>query len=551
MKYFLLLLTAVLALPVFAQPRPQDPPKRAKDWWQADWKKDSLPGISLDLAYDYLKGRKSKRVIVAIIDGCVDTSHEDLRGVVWVNNKEIPGNGIDDDHNGYTDDVNGWCFICGKNNTSQLDDAPDDVRTYMTWRKKFEGVDTSGLKGSLKLQYAIYRESKIKLKEGLEFRRLNETMQADTGRFRHYMSNLPASYKDTLLTSVPFGTLPFTNAFDSSANLFWVHVNDKMKGSSRPPTLGMYAFYLKSPEFLSKYFFKEFIDRMTDGYDTLKNYREVVGDDENDFVTPYGAATIKVAGHPDEHATFIAGIICANRENNTGIRGIADNVAIMPVVVASNAGSRDKDLAFGIRYAVDNGAAVINISLGGVPSLGEHVKEVMEAFDYASEHEVVVVNGAGNDGVDIDKSAYCLGDGTGRKEDEGYIRVGATTGLSNENLVSGFSNYGHRTVDLFAPGSTIYSTVPGNKYKSNGGTSFAGPMVAGVAALLKSYFPTLTARQIKEILVKSVYKPDVQVLLPISQGSSAKLAFKDMSESGGILNAYNAVLLADKMTKGR
>ncbi len=237
--------------------------------------------------------------------------------------------------------MNGWCFVCGKNNTSQLDDAPDDVRTYLTWRKKFEGVDSSGLTGILKLQYAIYRMSKIKLREGLEFRGLNASMQADTARFRHYMNNLPAVYKDTLLTHVPFATIPYTNAFDSAANLFWVHVNEKMKGASRPPTLGMYTFLLKNPEFLSKYFFKEFIDRMTDGYDTTKTYRGVVGDDDNDFVTPYGASTIKVAGHPDKHATFIAGIIGANRENNIGIRGIADNVAIMPVVVASNAGGRD------------------------------------------------------------------------------------------------------------------------------------------------------------------------------------------------------------------
>jgi cell wall-associated protease len=549
-EVFFMLFATALSLSGLAQQGAQNPPKRAQDWWQADWKKDSLPGISLNEAYDYLKGRKSTRVVVAILDCSIDTAHEDLKGIFWVNNKEIPGNGTDDDHNGYADDVNGWCFVCGRNNVSQVDDAPDDVRTYMTWRGRFEGVDTSKLKGSLKLQYTLYRRSRVKMMEGLEFRRLNERMQADTARFRHYMSNLPVLYKDSQLTHVPFASLAYSSSFDSMANLFWVHVNQRMKGSAGAPTLGAYTWLLKNPEFLDKSFFKGFIDLMTNGYDTTKNFRLVVGDDDNDFTTPYGAPGIRPPGHPDQHATVIAGIIGANRENNIGIKGIADNMSIMPVVIASNAGGRDKDLAFGIRYAVDNGAAIINISLGGVPSLGEHVKEVTEAFDYASRHGVLVVNGAGNDGIDMDGETYCLGQGTRGKDNDDYIRVGSTTALLNENLVSSFSNYGQRSVDLFAPGTAIYSTVPGNKYGSHSGTSFAGPVVAGVAALLKSYFPTLTARQIKEILVKSVYKPDLMVFTPFDMRARNKIPFGTMSKSGGIVNASYAVMLADKMTTG-
>ncbi len=507
-------------------------------------------GISLNEAYDYLKGRKSTRVVVAILDCSIDTAHEDLKGIFWVNTKEIAGNGTDDDHNGYADDVNGWCFVCGRNNVSQVDDAPDDVRTYMTWRGKFEGVDTNKLKGSLKLQYTLYRKSRVKMQEGLEFRALNERIQADTAGFRRYMRNLVVLYKDSQLTHVPFATVPYSSPFDSMANLFWAHVNQRMKGSAGAPTVGAYTWLLKNPEFLDKSFFKGFIDPMTNGYDTTKNFRLVVGDDDNDFTTPYGTPGIRPPGHPDQHATIIAGIIGANRENNIGIKGIADNVSIMPVVIASNAGGRDKDLAFGIRYAVDNGAAIINISLGGVPSLGEHVKEVTEAFDYASRHGVLVVNGAGNDGTDMDGETYCLGQGTRGKDNDDYIRVGSTTALLNENLVSSFSNYGQRSVDLFAPGTAIYSTVPADKYEAHSGTSFAGPVVVGVAALLKSYFPTLTAKQIKEILVKSVYKPNLVVITPFEPGSRKKMAFETMSKSGGIVNAWYAVMLADKMTTG-
>ncbi len=254
-------------------------------------------------------------------------------------------------------------------------------------------------------------------------------------------------------------------------------------------------------------------------------------------------------GHPDRHATLIAGIIAANRKNNIGIKGIADNVSLMSVVTSTNKNNRDKDIVFAIHYAVDNGASIINMSMNRTPTIGEHAKEVMEAFDYASQHGVLIVNGAGNDGVNMDNETYNLGQGTNGKDHDDYLRVGANTTLLNDSLVSGFSNFGEKTVDLFAPGTAIYSTSPGNKYESVDGTSFATPIVAGIAALLKSYFPSLTAKQIKEILMQSVYKPDVMVVPPARAGFTNKVPFSSLSKSGGIVNAYNAVKLADEMTK--
>jgi cell wall-associated protease len=522
--------------------------KRPHDWWQADWKKDSLPGISLDEAYAYLKGRKSKKVIVAIIDACIDTSHEDLKNCLWTNTKEIPGNGIDDDHNGYIDDVHGWCFVCGKNNTSQKQDVSDEVRTYLAWHNYFENTDTTKLTGSLKIQYAMYQLSKKRIddvyKKIADLYPLAKAVQKDTALFIHYLNNLPATYNDTLLNNIPFATFPSSNSYDSVANIFWDVFTQKRKSHM---TLAVCADVLKNPD-ARQYFFGTVVglDNL-EKYDTTKNYRLVVGDDDNDFNTVYGAPTIKVQGHPDWHSTLIAGIIAANRKNNIGIKGITDNVSLMSLVTSTN-NNRDKDIVFAIHYAVDNGASIINMSMNGVPQIGEHVKQVMEAFDYASLHGVLIVNGAGNDGVNMDNEAYNFGQGTNGKDHDDYIRVGATTTLINDSLVSEFSNFGEKNVDLFAPGTAIYSTAPGNKYESVDGTSFATPIVVGVAALLKSYFPKLTSKQIKEILMQSVYKPDVMVVPPIRAGFTNKVPFNSLSKSGGIVNAYNAVKLGDQMT---
>src|SRR5450432_1494399 len=122
----------------YAQSGAYNPVKRPNDWWQADWRKDSLPGISLDEAYAYLKGRKSKHVIVAIIDNCVDTAHEELKDFIWTNKKEIPGNGIDDDHNGYIDDMHGWCFVANKNNIIQARQSSTEALIYEAWKAQFE-----------------------------------------------------------------------------------------------------------------------------------------------------------------------------------------------------------------------------------------------------------------------------------------------------------------------------------------------------------------------------------------------------------------------------
>jgi cell wall-associated protease len=543
------LLVSFLIEKSFAQSGAEHPSKRPHDWWQADWKKDSIPGISLDEAYNYLKGRKSKPVIVAIIDNCVDTAHEELKDFIWNNTKEIPNNGIDDDSNGYVDDVHGWCFIANKNNVAQTKQSALETLVYMTWKNKFQNIDTMKLDKETRPQYDIYQTAKEMVFERYRFFPLISLVQADSIKFAQYFDNLSPNYRNIQLKDIRFSSLHYSNAYDSIANLFFAYF---IKFVPTTSTVSIFKKRLETiPGFFSGFinFVNNYIQR--DKYDTTINYRAIIGDDPDNFNdTVYGTSSINISDIGGEHATMIAGIIGANRNNTIGIKGIADNVLIMPLITAvPNGGSISKDMVMAIHYAVDNGASIINMSLGTTPWIDEHENELRQAFDYAYTHNVLIVNAAGNDGFNLDHEKYLLGQGSDGKEHDNYIRVGATTTLMNDNLVAYFSNFGGNTIDIFAPGSAIYSTTPGNNYDSEYGTSFACPIVTGVATLLKSYFPKLTAKQIKEILVQSVYKPYIMVIPPSHVGFTNKIPFGKMSKSGGIVNAYNAVKLADEMMK--
>ena len=487
----------------------------------------------------------------------MDTAHEKLKDFIWTNKKEIPGNGIDDDHNGYVDDVHGWCFTANKNNEIQEKQSSDELRVYMTWKAAFENTDTTKLKGVEKAQYDIYVKAKKKIKEKQLIYKLAALLPIDTSkltldsaRFVSYFDTLSIKYGNKPMSQVPFAMLAYADTYDSALNQLlsivikkdgtWEEtVKDFIRDNKTiPGNVQDFASYVAADEY--KY------------ADTTSNFRQVIGDDPNNFKDLYyGTPAIDLKQIGERHATLIAGIICANRINNIGIKGIADNVLLMPIITAAapHAGSIDKDVFAAIHYAVDNGANIINMSIYG--SVFEHIKEVREAFDYADAHHVLIVTAAGNSGQNLDKEPYLFGQGSDGKNHETCICTGATTTLLNDSLVSNFSNFGKETVDLFAPGTAIYSTVPGNKYQYGNGTSFACPIVVGVAALLKSYFPTLTAKQIKEILMQSVYKPDVMVVPPTRAGFTNKVLFSSLSKSGGIVNAYNAVKLADEMTKDK
>ena len=208
----------------FSQNDVQHPHKRPHDWWQADWKKDSIPGISLDQAYEYLEGRKSNPVIVAIIDNCVDTAHEELKDHIWTNTKEIPGNGNDDDHNGYIDDMHGWCFIANKANAVQTKQSALELLVYQTWKPIFENIDTNTLDRNTRPQYDIYQTAKKMLLEKYQYFGLAEIIQNDSLKFIQYIDRLLPAFKNSKLKQLPFATLPFSNTYDSGINVFFTQV---------------------------------------------------------------------------------------------------------------------------------------------------------------------------------------------------------------------------------------------------------------------------------------------------------------------------------------
>jgi subtilisin family serine protease len=297
-------------------------------------------------------------------------------------------------------------------------------------------------------------------------------------------------------------------------------------------------------------------DELLNG-DSLKNeYRNILGDDPNIMDDrPYGDSKTGHSIKDESHGTHVSGIIAASRDNKIGINGVANNVKIMAVRAVPDGDEYDKDVALGLRYAVDNGAKIINTSFG--KGFSPKKEWVFEAIQYAASKDVLIVNAAGNDGNNIDFEKVFPIDTRDLKTEisDNFLTVGAMSANYDENLPASFSNYGKINVDVFAPGVQIYSTTPENEYAKFSGTSMAAPSAAGVAALIRSYYPKLSASQVKHILMNSGTLINFEVIKPGSRSwekpNGEKVPFSDLSVSGRIVNAYNALKMADYMINSR
>ena len=487
-----------------------------------EWKNQ---GIALHQAYSLLDStaRSPKKVVVAIIDSGSDVDHEDLKDNIWINNDEVVGNMLDDDANGYVDDVFGWNFIGGQDSSHVNYDTYELTRLYVKGLELFSVFDTlTNIPDSLTDEY-------------LQFKDIEEEFEAERSSIESELIQIKQLQQN--IESILF--------FLGETSLDSVEVNNYLSDEIEPSmqmqeALGFVA--LLQDNGINEQLIDEYIEQigvqLEYGYNISFDPRSIVGDDYEDLDNRfYGNSDVK--GPDYDHGTHVAGIIAANRDNNIGAIGITQ-VELMIIRAVPNGDERDKDVANAIRYAVDNGADVINMSFG--KSYSPELFYVKQAIEYAAQNEVLMVHAAGNDGANIDSVANypspIISDGSSSPY---LITVGASGWQGVNELAAFFSNYGASTVDLFAPGVDIYSTMPNQEYELSNGTSMAAPVVSGVFALLMQYFPEYSPLEIKEIIVSSVVKTDEQIMLSGQSLEAQYVPFDSLSKHGGIVNAYRAV----------
>lgn len=512
---------------------------------------DGLNGVASDKAYiELLKNKKSTPVVVAIIDSGIDIEHEDLADNIWVNEDEIPGNGIDDDNNGYVDDVNGWNFIGGPNGKNVGAETYEVTRLYGKYRYKFENAKPELLnKKDRKLydQWLTWKEEVDSKRAGAESY-LNEMEATEERLFAAF---------DALGASLEKDSLEFSKENISGLNVD----SDPLAQIGREIAINVLSEEdIKSIDGLKTLLSKELEGEKVRQQNKLDYAYNPDYDSRKEIVKDnYADGNERIYGNNDVegpdalHGTHVAGIVGAVRGNDLGMNGVADNVQLMSIRAVPDGDERDKDVANSIRYAVDNGASIINMSFGKGHSWDE--KLVEDAIKYAAKHDVLLVHAAGNSAQDNDKVDNFPNPTVKRgwlckkhKPAKNWIEVGALSYGKGDESVAIFSNYGNKMVDLFAPGVKIYATTPDNNYRFLQGTSMASPVVAGVATVIRSYFPALTAEQVKEILESTVTVINGDVNLPGDEGKTTTLS--QLCETGGVVNLYNAVKKA-MVTKGK
>ncbi len=512
-KSIIFFLGLTLGAQAYGQKKPD------KHWYHAAPTKKNM-GISLDKAYASEAAKlPSKTIVVAVVDGGVDIAHPDLKDVIWHNKGEIPFNNIDDDRNGYVDDTVGWNFIGGKDGRMVQYDHLEKVRLYMKYKEQFKNVNADEVNNNP--EYAAYQAMKVDI----------EARIASSKESYQNMLQLKSTLEEYARLS---GKIEPTGKEIKAISVKESEVKKRDRIAMFVSLMGYAKFH-------------EAIDQSAHGMEAQVKYqynldynpREIVGDNYND-PHEFGYGNNNVAGPDASHGTHVAGIIGAVRGNEIGLDGVADNVKIMAIRVVPDGDERDKDVANAIRYAVDNGANIINMSFGKGYKWDKDA--VNEAVLYAQDHNVLLVHAAGNSSQDNDITANYPNDSLGGGVfANNWIEVGASQ-PSKKALATDFSNYGHSNVDVFSPGKDIYSTIPNNEYAYFDGTSMAAPVCAGVCALVWSRNPTLTAKDVKMIMEASVNVYTSKVILPGTK--KTKIPFPMLSNTGGLINAERALNMA-------
>lgn len=521
-------------------------------WYQKDYVTDSIPGISLDKWFNQNKKKSVREIIVAVIDTQVDINHEDLKGQFWTNQKEIANNNIDDDGNGYVDDIQGWNFTSNKKEDYVAWGNFESVRFIKKWDPVFKEKTEQQIKPEDLANYEEYQRAlKVYNKENIFYTNWLKSMNHSIELFpivkdtlKHFFPKEDYTYKqlDSLYKKYKINDKTYRQRRDSDDRDLGALIHYMMLNveDDENDLNALKESRAELDSVVNKNLNKDFNDRI------------IIGDNPDTLEKGYGCGNVSISKkgfkNIQGHATKVTGIIAANSTNNIGIKGIAKNVKIMPLNISYSGDENDKDIAMAIYYAVDNGAKVINMSFGKEFSV--HQQWVSDAFKYAEKHDVLLIHGSGNERFNADENPYYPSDNNFNGTPEvvaNFINVGSISARLDKTFVSAFSNYGKKNVDLFAPGEQIYTTTRDNTYKSDSGTSLAAPVVSGTAALIWSFYPNLTAIEVKQIIIDSGTTYNVEVIVPGTKDQ--KIAFTELSKSGKVLNVYNAMKLAEKMSK--
>jgi len=507
----------------------------AAQWYLKDPQLDKVPGVGATRAYqEILKGLVPTPVIVAVIDSGIDTAHVDLKPMLWTNRGEIPGNGIDDDKNGYIDDVHGWNFLGGTDGRNVKAESLEMTRIVAAGRKRFKNLTVKTVRPADKADYALYQKAEKAYRTRLA-EETDRSQQVDgmSGPLTMMVSNMKQA-----LGTEKLDTTALRNANPTDPNM-------------KRAVAGLLDMMRQTGATDADALLKELNEAAKQERSMLDNSlnldfnprADIIKDDPTDVTQRYYGNN-DLHGPDPMHGTHVAGIIAAVRDNKIGIQGLAaDPVRIMMVRAVPDGDERDKDIANAIRYAVDNGAQIINMSFG--KEFSPQRPAVEAAYKYAATKNVLLVHAAGNENNNLDLADnYPASFYINNTPVPNLLTVGASGPRDNAELTASFSNYSKKGVDVFAPGVGIFSTLPGSTYGNESGTSMASPVTAGVAAVLKSYFPKLTAVDLKRIIMQSAQVHHTKVQMP---GSKNEVDFSTLSVTGGVVDMYEAVKLAQKM----
>jgi len=508
-----------------------------KDWFHKDIEKDTIPGISLERAYkELLKNREGLEVVVAVIDTKLDIHHEDIKDQIWVNIDEIPDNNIDDDKNGYIDDVNGWDFLSNTKGEFIKYANLECMRVIRKFDTIFADRAGDAISETQKANFAIYQRAKK------EYLQRKDNAEDYIKSADNWLNDYYPNAKKALEKFFPDGDYNISQ-LDS---LLIIKTDDSIQ-NHHIKVIRTALKYDLTPELYTKW--RNITQNELSTMLNIEfNERKIMGDNPEDILdNSYGHNQV-YGDVPFQHAISVSGVLAATRSTNLGIMGISDNIKIMPVVMVASGDEHDKDIALAIRYAVDNGAQIINMSWG--KNFSTHEDWVQDAIKYAADKDVLLVKVAGNGSRSIDANKYYPRDYLNNKEIvNNFIVVGASSYFLDKRLIASFSNYGKKNVDIFAPGYKVYTTEINNEYAYSSGTSIASPIVSGVAALLRSYYPNLSAVEVKNIILASGVSYEIDVRISKEGDSEELVPFSELSKSGKIVNAYNALIMADNISK--